>query len=201
MSFSFIKTKNPFQLTVQLRVVIHLVVGFLLGVVFYDMGNDASKILSNASFLFFCVLFVFFGNALPALLTCKFQFFPIHLIISSKYIRNQMYTIFSVSGPLETSVFIREHLNGWYSITSYYFAKLVSDLPLLFICPTLLSLVAYYMTGQPEELGRFLMFWGMSLLTALLGQSIGLVFGSAFKLQVSRMILYIPCIQVDGVYR
>uniref|UniRef100_T1GH68 ABC-2 type transporter transmembrane domain-containing protein n=1 Tax=Megaselia scalaris TaxID=36166 RepID=T1GH68_MEGSC len=142
-------------LTVQLRVVIHLVVGFLLGVVFYDMGNDAGKVLSNASFLFFCVLFIFFGNALPALLTC----------------------------PLETSVFIREHLNGWYSITSYYFAKLVSDLPLLFICPTLLSVIAYYMTGQLEEIGRFAMFWGMALLTGLLGQSIGLVYGSAFKLQ------------------
>lgn len=155
------------------------------------MGNDANKILSNASFIFFCVLFVFFGNALPALLTCKFQFFSIPFNNKLKVYETK-YTIFSVSGPLETSVFIREHLNGWYSITSYYFAKLVSDLPLLFICPTLLSLVAYYMTGQPEELGRFLMFWGMSLLTALLGQSMGLVFGSAFKLQVSRRIVSLP---------
>ncbi|KAL5279324.1 hypothetical protein ACFFRR_003732 [Megaselia abdita] len=155
-------------LTVQLRVVIHLLVGFLLGVVFYDMGNDANKVLSNASFLFFCVLFIFFGNALPALLTC----------------------------PLETSVFIREHLNGWYSITSYYFAKLVSDLPLLFICPTLLSVIAYYMTGQPEELGRFVMFWGMGLLNGLLGQSIGLVFGSAFKLQTGIFLIPGICIPV-----
>ena len=92
-------------------------------------------------------------------------------------------------------------MNGWYSILSYYIAKLISDLPLLFICPTLLTTVAYFMTGQPLDLGRFLMFWGIAVLTSLLAQSVGLVFGSAFNLQTGIFLgICIPSLLFSGFF-
>ncbi|PSN36494.1 ATP-binding cassette sub-family G member 1 [Blattella germanica] len=87
-----------------------LVLALLLGIMYYGMGDEASKTSSNVAYVFFFILFLFFSNAMPTVL------------------------IF----PIEAAVFHREYLNNWYSLTAYYTSKLVAEIPLqlgIFLVP------------------------------------------------------------------
>ncbi|XP_058815896.1 ATP-binding cassette sub-family G member 4-like [Topomyia yanbarensis] len=155
-------TMRDMQL-MKMRILAHLFVGLLIGVVFWDVGNDGSKVLSNASCLFFFLIFVFFANSMPLVMTF----------------------------PLETAVFIRERMNNWYSLTAYFFSKLVADFPFLILGPTLFLASAYYMTAQPMELERMVMLWGICILTAWIAQLSGLLAGSSLPLELS--VFCVPC--------
>lgn len=56
----------------RMRILAHLLVGLLIGVVFWKVGNDGSKVLSNASCLFFFLIFLFFANSMPLVMTCRY---------------------------------------------------------------------------------------------------------------------------------
>jgi len=54
-----------------LRSAAHVMVGVMLGCIFYGIGNDAAKTSGNVGFVFFLMLFLFFSNAMPTVLTCE----------------------------------------------------------------------------------------------------------------------------------
>lgn len=145
----------------QIRFIAQIVVGILMGTVFYNLGNEASKVQSNASYLFFSIMFIFFSNAMPTVQTF----------------------------PSEAAVFIREHLNNWYSMRAYYFSKLAADLPLQIVNPTVYFLVTYFLTDQPFELDRLGKVLLLGIVITIMAQALGHVFGAAFDAQLGTFLI------------
>ena len=124
----------------------------------------------------FVVLFLFFGNAMPSILLC---------MLAIRLNKQWISIAFSYFlGPQDTSVFLREYLNGWYSMPAYYASKIVADLPMQLVCPTMLIGIVCCMTGQPQEMPRLVMCWIIAVIIAFIGHFFGLSFGSMFNLQV-----------------
>uniref|UniRef100_A0A182IQF7 Uncharacterized protein n=1 Tax=Anopheles atroparvus TaxID=41427 RepID=A0A182IQF7_ANOAO len=99
--------------------------------------------------------------------------------------------------PLEAKVFVRERLNNWYSLEAYYLSKIVADLPLQILCPSLFLAIAYYLTDQPLEWERFGMLWLVLLLLGIFAQTVGLLSGAAFNMQMATF--FVPCFSIPSL--
>lgn len=59
----------------------HIVVGILIGALYYDIGDEASEAYSNAGCVFFTVMFLMFTALMPTILTCMFNFNDVLLLV------------------------------------------------------------------------------------------------------------------------
>ncbi|KAB7503421.1 hypothetical protein Anas_12765 [Armadillidium nasatum] len=158
-----------------IRLAAHIVVGIFIGLLYYNFGNEASQVLSNVGYLFFCILFYVFTAMMPTIVTF----------------------------PLETKVLVREHLNNWYSLKAYYLAKTLADVPFQIAFTVIYITIAYFMTNQPYEAERFLLIVIFGIFNSLISQSIGLAVGAALNVQHAVFVapvLVIPQILFSGFF-
>ncbi|KAH8266487.1 hypothetical protein KR044_007978, partial [Drosophila immigrans] len=163
------------KMLTHMRLASHVIVGAIIGMIYYDVGNEASKIMSNAGCIFFVSLFTTFTAMMPTILTF----------------------------PTEMSVFVREHLNYWYSLKAFYFAKTIADIPFQIVFSSVFVLVVYYLTSQPMEMERISMFVLICVLNSLVAQSLGLLIGAGMNIETGVFlgpVTTIPTILFSGFF-
>ncbi|XP_053691935.1 ATP-binding cassette sub-family G member 1-like [Sabethes cyaneus] len=150
--------RDPTQM--KTKTAISVLVGLLIGTVYYDIGNNAARILSNTTlfqFVLHTIMFITLGSA-------------------------------AIVYPLESSAFIREYRNQSYGLFPYFVTKVVVEIPILILNATILASITYIMTSQPMELHRFAYFWTICILFGWISQAWGLMLGCFFKLQTTAIV-------------
>lgn len=77
-----------------LRLFAHILVGLLIGALYYDIGNDGAKVLSNLGFLFFNMLFLMYTSMTITILSCKLYFKNIFIYPFASLICNNILKFF-----------------------------------------------------------------------------------------------------------
>ncbi|KAF4518790.1 hypothetical protein B566_EDAN005411 [Ephemera danica] len=134
----------------QMRLSMHLLVGLLIGILYFRIGDSAANVFDNFGLLFYCVVFLMFTSLLSMIVTF----------------------------PLELPIIAREHFNRWYSLKSYYLAVTIADIPIQMLCSLGYGTFVYLLSEQPFEVKRYAMFASMCLLVSLVAQTMGLLVGA-----------------------
>ncbi|XP_015110805.1 ATP-binding cassette sub-family G member 4 [Diachasma alloeum] len=137
----------------HLKIVLHLLVGVLLGLFYADAGANGSKTVNNCGFLMVTVVYLCYTSMMPAVL--RF--------------------------PSELPVVKKEKFNNWYQLRTYYMAHLIANLPVQMLFAFVYSSVSYFMSSQPQDWSRFFMFLMSATSTTIISESFGLLLGTTLN--------------------
>ncbi|CAB3376238.1 Hypothetical predicted protein [Cloeon dipterum] len=159
----------------NMRLSMHLLVGLMIGGLYYNIGNEASNVLDNFGLIFYSVVFLMFTSLLSMIVTF----------------------------PLEMPIVAREHFNRWYSLKCYYLAVTLADIPIQVTCSLGYSTLVYFLSAQPYEAMRFFMFSGMGLLVSFVAQSMGQMVGAGLSVENGVFfgpLTNLPCTIFSGFF-
>lgn len=165
MGREYVKMQRNWLLT-YLRFLGSNFLGLAIGLIFYDVGSDASKVFFNYNL---------------ALATCS------NLVLSGL-----LYPILSF--PLQMDVVKREIHNRYYSIIQYYISVSILDLPISILTIASSSMLIYYLSGQVFEKDRVMIFILFSIVLGVTVNAIGFFYGTL--LDLNNAIFFGSCTQL-----
>lgn len=144
----------------QLRILAYIFFSALLTMMYYDVGNRATRVMNNAAMFLVSLAIILFQSIMPTVL------------------------IF----PTELAVLLREHRNCWYSPSMYYVARIITELPFTVGGPLIMMSLLHWTTSQPPEFHRIAAVVLLAVQTCATSQAIALVVSAASSLQTALFV-------------
>ncbi|XP_057447944.1 ABC transporter G family member 21-like isoform X2 [Lotus japonicus] len=80
--------------------------------------------------------------------------------------------------PMDSPMLKKEQSSGMYHLSSYYISRMVGDLPMELVLPTIFVTITYWMSGLKPSMVTFMLTLLIMLLNVLVSQGIGLALGA-----------------------
>ncbi|KAJ9153615.1 hypothetical protein P3X46_027040 [Hevea brasiliensis] len=91
--------------------------------------------------------------------------------------------------PQERRMLAKERSSGMYRLSSYFMSRMISDLPMELVLPTIFVTITYWMTGLKRTAQNFLQTLSVLLFNVLAAQGLGLALGAVVMNQKSAAVL------------
>nr|CAD1819349.1 unnamed protein product [Ananas comosus var. bracteatus] len=105
--------------------------------------------------------------------------------------------------PQERMMLTKERLSRMYRLSSYFMARLVGDLPMELILPTISITIMYWMGGLKPAAASYFMLLFVTLLSVLVSQGLGLALGALvmeLKAATTLASVLMLCFMLAGGY-
>ncbi|KAF2896641.1 hypothetical protein ILUMI_09535 [Ignelater luminosus] len=120
------------------------------GGLFYGVGNNGSLTVQSLNYCFSVMIFFVYTYLMS----------PVLLF------------------PFEVRLLKREYFNRWYGLKPYFLALSLRSLPLMLVLGMAFIIITYFITDQPMELDRFILFSLASILVGIASEGLGTAIGS-----------------------
>lgn len=106
--------------------------------------------------------------------------------------------------PQELMMLKKERSSGTYRLSSYFMSRMVADLPMELVLPTIFLFIIYWMAGLKAKIANFLYTLFSLLLNVLVSQGLGLAIGAIVMDQKSATtlasVIMLSFLLVGGFY-
>lgn len=139
------------------RLLCHLLIGIIFGYLYMGSGYRANGVLANYVYLYGSLLLIVYTGKMAV----------------------------TLAFPLEMQILTREHFNRWYGLAPYYISILLIEVPFQAACAATYLAVSYWLTGQPVEAERIVMFMIVSIAATLCAQAWGFFIGATTPVKIA----------------
>ncbi|KAJ8947355.1 hypothetical protein NQ318_002881 [Aromia moschata] len=138
------------------RLIAHIVIGFIFGYLYRNVGSGANTILANYVYLYGTLLLTVYTGKMPV----------------------------TLSFPLEMRILTREHFNRWYKLTPYLLSVILIEIPFQVVCVWTYIGISYWLTDQPMDF-RLYLFVLFCTAASLCAQSMGYFIGATTPIKIA----------------